>query len=455
MLQVLDYSSARLSAVDILAAGYPGAVRYLRRRLPWWGTPLTAAEVLDFREHAVDLAMLYQADSRGRILEGFAAGADDARWALAEAEAARVYVPRCIYFVADRDLVSRAEIAAVLDTLDGAASVLGRGRVGVYGEYDLIEAAVPAHATFGMQCVAWSHRLVSAKARLLQLPLADQTHVAGVLCDRNNVLNDDWGQLMPTSQNGWPTNPPRSRRQVPGTGVWLTVADGPAGDVLLWVLSQFDKRVEDLDLNSTRGELDDWGHADRPIRDGVETSNHASATAVDANATRHPLGVRGTFTRAQVDEIHRILAEAGGVVRWGGDYTGRADEMHFEINATPSAVATVAARLTQQENDVQLTDNVTNPLTGKPLDTFEMVTFWTNYYANRIPAIEAKLDALAGALSDDEANLLAAIRALQIIDNDPDQVMTDEQLQQLIASMPTAVVEGIKRLATQPAGDGA
>ncbi|MBM7771986.1 peptidoglycan hydrolase-like protein with peptidoglycan-binding domain [Actinokineospora baliensis] len=150
---------------------------------------------------------------------------------------------------------------------------------------------------------------------------------------------------MPVSQNGWPVDPPRSSRLVPGTNVRVTVANGPAGDVLLHVLSQFDRRVEDLDLASTRGELDDWGYASRPIRGGTATSNHSSATAVDANATRHPLGVRGTFNAAQVAEIHRILNEVEHVVRWGGDYVGRPDEMHFEINASYEHVARVAARL--------------------------------------------------------------------------------------------------------------
>ncbi|WP_414936610.1 M15 family metallopeptidase [Amycolatopsis sp. cmx-11-51] len=150
---------------------------------------------------------------------------------------------------------------------------------------------------------------------------------------------------MAVSQNGWPVDPARRARTIPGSSVRLTVADGPAGDVLMYVANQFDKRVEDIDLKSSRGELDDWGYANRPIRGGTSTSNHASATAVDFNATRHPLGARNTFTPAQRAEIHRILAEVDNVVRWGGDYTGRADEMHFEINATHARVAAVAARL--------------------------------------------------------------------------------------------------------------
>ncbi|MFF0144637.1 peptidoglycan hydrolase-like protein with peptidoglycan-binding domain [Amycolatopsis sulphurea] len=145
---------------------------------------------------------------------------------------------------------------------------------------------------------------------------------------------------MAVSQNGWPVDPARRSRTVPGTNVRVVVADGPAGDVLVWVLAQFDRRVEDLDAGA-----DDWGYANRPIRGSTITSNHASATAVDANATRHPLGKRGTFTAGQVAEIHRILSEVDNVVRWGGDYTGRRDEMHFEINASYARVAAVAARL--------------------------------------------------------------------------------------------------------------
>lgn len=151
------------------------------------------------------------------------------------------------------------------------------------------------------------------------------------------------------SQNGWPVDPPRSKRTIPGTNVGLVVADGPAGDVLMHVLGQVQARVEDISMNSEKGEADDWGYANRPVRGGQAISNHASATAVDINATRHPLGERGTFTPAQVDEIHRILGEVDNVVRWGGDYKSRADEMHFEINASQEEVARVAERLRAQQ----------------------------------------------------------------------------------------------------------
>lgn len=147
------------------------------------------------------------------------------------------------------------------------------------------------------------------------------------------------------SQNGWPVNPPRSAHTIPGTNVRVTVADGPAGDVLMHVLGQVNSRVEDISMNSDRNERDDWGYADRSVRGSEAISNHASGTAVDMNATRHVLGAQNTFTPTQVQEIHRILGEVDGVVRWGGDYTGRRDEMHFEIVGSQEQVAAVAERL--------------------------------------------------------------------------------------------------------------
>jgi hypothetical protein len=140
---------------------------------------------------------------------------------------------------------------------------------------------------------------------------------------------------MTTSQNGWPIDPARASRNVPGTGVNLVVVDGPGGDILLYVATQFNQRVEGLDTSPP----DDWGYAHRVIAGTSTWSNHASATAIDLNATRHPQGRRGTFTAGQVQVIRQILAECQGLIRWGGDYSGTVDEMHWEIVGSANSVA--------------------------------------------------------------------------------------------------------------------
>lgn len=157
---------------------------------------------------------------------------------------------------------------------------------------------------------------------------------------------------MAVSQNGWPVNPPRTSRPVPGTDVRITVADGPVGDALIELAARFHRRVEPI--STGRGVLDDWGYADRNVRGGTSVSNHASGTAIDLNATRHPLGSVNTFTPEQRAALRALLKEFGGLIRWGGDYAGRKDEMHFEIDddTTYAEVAALAKRLKQQEDEL-------------------------------------------------------------------------------------------------------
>lgn len=153
--------------------------------------------------------------------------------------------------------------------------------------------------------------------------------------------------MAPVSQNGYPANNRElvSSRLIPGTSRKVTVRNGPAGDLLLWVAGEFDRQVEDIDA----GQLDDWGYAERQIIGGAELSNHASGTAIDLNAPKHPLGVANTFSVKQRAAIHAILARAQGCVRWGGDYSGRVDEMHFEIVKNEAACRTALAAVREAD----------------------------------------------------------------------------------------------------------
>lgn len=72
-----------------------------------------------------------------------------------------------------------------------------------------------------------------------------------------------------------------------------------------------------------------WGYAYRTVRAGMQLSNHASGTAMDINAPKHPLGAVGTVPANKRAAISQKSANLG--LRWGGDYTGRKDEMHFEL----------------------------------------------------------------------------------------------------------------------------
>ena len=142
---------------------------------------------------------------------------------------------------------------------------------------------------------------------------------------------------MSTSQNGWLANNRSVIASYSIPGGKIAVRKGDVATVLVYVAKRFHSEVEPLRWPGN------WGYAERPIRGSSTTlSNHASGTAIDLNAPRHPLGKRGTFSKRQVAAIRKILADTGGVIRWGGNYRNRKDEMHFEINAGSARVREVA-----------------------------------------------------------------------------------------------------------------
>lgn len=146
------------------------------------------------------------------------------------------------------------------------------------------------------------------------------------------------------SQNGWTAND-RSvivTYTVPGTTTKLALRKGAAGYLQCHFWAWFDKNIESID----GGQLDDWGYAERTVRGSSDVvSNHASGTASDGNALKHPMGKSNTFTAAQQKKIRAQLAKYEGCLRWGGDYQSRPDDMHIEVNKNATECARVARKL--------------------------------------------------------------------------------------------------------------
>lgn len=139
------------------------------------------------------------------------------------------------------------------------------------------------------------------------------------------------------SSNGWvaskdPAAIDIKQFKVAGTDIKLRCA-AACGPILAAFAAEFHKTIEPID----EGTLDDWGYAYRPVR-GQTTglSNHASGTAIDINATKHPLGKANTFTGPQEVLLQALVKKYG--LRWGGNYKTRKDDMHFEVIETPAQV---------------------------------------------------------------------------------------------------------------------
>lgn len=154
---------------------------------------------------------------------------------------------------------------------------------------------------------------------------------------------------MRTSQNGWPASKDPEEiqiisKRVPGSGIKLRVAR-PVAPLLIAFARDFHKEVERIN----EGQLDDWGYAYRDIRGATTLSNHASGTAIDLNATQHPLGAENTFTDEQMRTIRRLCRKYG--LRWGGDYRNRKDEMHFEVVMNAAQVQNLIRTLGLENGD--------------------------------------------------------------------------------------------------------
>jgi hypothetical protein len=145
------------------------------------------------------------------------------------------------------------------------------------------------------------------------------------------------------SQNGWtasadPNEIGIGSFAVPGTKIKLRCAKSVA-PLLVTFAAEFHQHIEPID----DGKLDDWGYCFRNVRGSTDKlSNHSSGTAIDLNATKHPLGHANTFTPMQTVLIEALCKKYG--LNWGEKWK-RPDGMHFEISLNPAKCAELIEKL--------------------------------------------------------------------------------------------------------------
>ena len=149
---------------------------------------------------------------------------------------------------------------------------------------------------------------------------------------------------METSYNGYPASKDPDAIKIKsypvrGTDRKLKCAES-VGPLLAAFAAEFHELIEPID----EGTFDDWGYAYRMVRGSTDRlSCHSSGTAIDLNATKHPLGKYDTFAAEKVPMI-RALAKKYGL-KWGGDFKSRPDDMHFEVTITPAKAKELITKL--------------------------------------------------------------------------------------------------------------
>ncbi|WP_242910961.1 glycoside hydrolase domain-containing protein [Actinomadura terrae] len=204
----VDYAWGRPGPSALRKAGAKFVCRYLSHDAT--GKNLTRAEAEQLSESGLWLVVVWET-SASRALSGKDGGVEDAEDAAKQARACGMPSDRPIYFAVDFDAESSQQ-AAINAYLDGAASVLGRGRIGLYAGYGPIKRAFDAKKiTYGWQTYAWSGGRWDSRAHLQQYSNDHTINDVGV--DYNRAMKDDYGQWK---VNGSPKPPPSHAPAWPG-----------------------------------------------------------------------------------------------------------------------------------------------------------------------------------------------------------------------------------------------
>lgn len=182
----LDYSMARPDPAFIKAQGFDFVLRYLSYTP---GKNISPQEAASLLAAGVSIGLVWETYAQ-RPLEGYAAGADDARQAAMQAKAVGQPDDRPIYFAVDWD-ASASEQPAIDDYLRGAASVIGFNRVGVYGGYHVVRRCHEnGTAKWLWQTYAWSSGRVYEYNHLYQYSNGEWKGSV----DFNEAKQKDFGQ---------------------------------------------------------------------------------------------------------------------------------------------------------------------------------------------------------------------------------------------------------------------
>ena len=260
MAKGLDYSTSHPSISAIKAEGASFVARYTSAYPPSDkdGKNLLAAEKDALLAAGISIVIVAE-ETADRMLGGGPAGSADAVHADAVVKA--LGMPGLpVYFAADWD-VTEAQQAPINTYLDGAASVIGRGRVGIYsGYYPLKRAFDAGKVTYGFQTYAWSGTptLWDGRAQLRQVQ--NGVTIGGADCDRDVAMAADYGQ--------WP--------RPGGEPVDATISEGATGAGVL----------------KAQGCLNRHSANPAVVVDGA--FGPATTTAVKSFQTRRTLTVDGT-----------------------------------------------------------------------------------------------------------------------------------------------------------------
>jgi hypothetical protein len=223
------------------------------------------------------------------------------------------------------------------------------------------------------------------------------------------------------SDNGWEGIPDRDSTTlvvISNPSLVIRVANPSVGFLFTRFIQRFDAEVEPIESPV----LDDWSYAYRNVRGSISfLSCHASGTAVDLNALRHPRGVRNTYSNLAELRVRNLLDSFNdphtgiSIFKWGQDFKwpSKIDSMHFQIHGNQDAVDRVVAKIKSEEEALPSVEQVwsadliphntttdkakpvdpANP-TWTPISTLEQIDRLVRLQGEQIIALQKTMDLL-------------------------------------------------------------
>ncbi|AKK05251.1 N-acetylmuramoyl-L-alanine amidase/Domain of unknown function (DUF1906) (plasmid) [Corynebacterium mustelae] len=205
---MIDYSAGVPPAATVAHAGHIGAVRYVsppRAGAEWMrGKPIHPPEAHDYHRTGLKLAFVWQygKEADADVLRGYEGGKADARAAQKQLDELG-YSQQPVFFAVDFDITLAQWNDVAVHYFRGAAEVLGKNRVGIYGHSRVCHWAGPDDGVVAQvapgRWLCWVTRAWSRGERgdgyavlyqhTLDVPLAG----ADLRIDVSDVLHDEWG----------------------------------------------------------------------------------------------------------------------------------------------------------------------------------------------------------------------------------------------------------------------
>lgn len=211
----VDYTSSSADLSKLKAAGVKFVCRYLApNTTSYLWKLLKPGEAKDILAAGLGLVTVWET-SANRALSGSAAGVSDAQQAQAWLKQCNAPADAVVYFAVDFD-AQPSQFATINAYLAGAASVLGKDRVGIYGGLHPVKAALDAGVCkWAWQTYAWSAGQWDARAQLRQY--SNGHTLGGVQCDYDHSMALNYGQ--------WGYEPPKWRFELWAQNKRLTASN--------------------------------------------------------------------------------------------------------------------------------------------------------------------------------------------------------------------------------------